>query len=418
MADWLSSFAGGVSPRMEGGSRWPTSRCIFAASMVLLGCGSAAGPLESSWDTGAALDRAVGSSPSVPAIVAVARDGELLLLRAVSDGPPTDTCAAVGLLATSLLQQRLSDSGVSRASRLGAILPGVEPPLGALELSALATHATLLPSFSGAVVFEPPTPESVLDAIVGALPDEEPAPRRPEASVANLYLLERALAAGYARPLACRRRSPEAREARAAIPSPVATADALARALSLADEAALPLGARESLGDEPLWTGEHEEPGTRAFAALLPRDHIALFVIVPSERFDPEPLARDLLAELRGAPRLDRPTREDAPPSRALRHAAAPESWRGRWELVPDDAARAERELPAGLRTCLELLVLEPIGSNVRISPRCLGPFVLVPTGDPGGGFAAPHEGLQLRPTAAGPELRLGAFAARLRRAP
>jgi hypothetical protein len=385
-----------------------------AACLALVDCASATAPLEASGEASVALDRVARARPDTPAIVAIARDGELLLSRAVSGGPPVDTCAAGGVLATALLQQRLSQSGVAGSSRLRALLPDVDPSLGDLTLSELATHGTPLPSFAGAIVFEPPTFESVLDAVVSGLPDEAPSPARPEASVANLYLLERALTVRDPKAPGCRERSRETPRTHAAIPSPIATTELLALALSLSDGATLPYGALESLGDEPLWIATHEEPGTRAFAAWLPSDHTALFVVVASERIDPEPLARDLLAELRGgrsaSPLLRRA--EQLPPR------PASESWRGPWELVPEDATRVERELPAELRACLAILVVEPIGSSLRLEPSCLGPFVLL-RGERGDRFVDPREGIVLHGTPeAGPTLVVGAFSGRLRRRP
>lgn len=420
MADWLSSFACGVSPRMEGGWQSTLRMRVAAACLSLVGCRAAVAPSEAALDVGAALDRAVVAHPDVPALVAVAQRGELLVLRAVSGGPPSDTCADVGLLATSLLQQRLAQSGVSTGSRLGAALPEVESALGSLALSELASHRTSLPDFRGAVVFEPPTPESVLDAVVSALPDEAPAPRSPEASVANLYLLERALTASDPKPPECRRGPRPARGAHAAIPSPIATADELVRALSRTDATALPFGAHEALGEEPLWTATHEEPGARAFAAWLPREGTAVLVLAHTDRIDPEPLGRDLLLELRGSRSLHDGRSLASVGSRpdTLLDAAGPEFWRGTWELVPEDAARMERELPPELRRCLAHLVVVPVGSNVRVEPACLGPVVLTPIDGLGGGFADRREGLELRSTPGGPALRVGAFSGRLQRRP
>lgn len=417
MAIWLSSFARGVSHRVAGGAQSPTRLYVVAACLALVECASAAAPKEASGEAGVALERVVRARPDIPAVVAIARDGELLLSRAVSGGPPTDTCAAVGLLATALLQQRLAQSGVAGSSQLRALLPDVDSSLGDLTLSELATHGTPLPSFAGAIIFEPPSFESVLDAVVSGLPDEAPGSARGEASVANLYLLERALAEYGPKAVGCRERSRETPGAHAAIPSPIATTEALALALSLSDGATQP-GALESLGDEPLWIATHEEPGTRAFAAWLPRDRTALFVVVASERVDPEPLARDLLAELRGPSHGARSASPLLRRAEQLPSSSASESWRGPWELVPEDATRAERELPAELRNCLAVLVVEPIGSSLRLEPRCLGPFVLLQR-ESEDRFVHPREGIALRGTPEeGPTLLVGAFSGRLRRCP
>jgi hypothetical protein len=411
MADWLSSFASGVSPRMEGGARLARSAAIAAAYGAMLGCGSAPAPRVSVPDPQAALDRAVALRPDTPALVAIARAGEGLLVRSVSGGPPTNTCARVGLLATALLQERLAQAEVPPNTPLGEIIPGVGDPLGGMVLSDLASHRTPLPSFLGAVTFEASSLESVRETVLAALPDDGPLDGSPEPSVANLYWLERALEArgSASDPSRCSEGLAPETGARAALPSPLASAADIVVAISR-DETPPLFGVWESAGDEPLWTASHEEPGARAFAARFSKDGTALLVLTQSEQVDPEPLARELLAQLRGL----QAARVSAPP--ADRAPADPESWRGRWAWIDEDAVRAEQELPPALRACLAELTIEPVGQQLELEPKCLGPLVLSPTFDSTAGFANAREGVELGLSGGRATLRVGAFIGRLRR--